>query len=233
MPAQRPISRQEAGPNARKYARTRCVRPSSSVASGGPTHASARASRSARRRSQVPEGGTRTMSTHKPRLPTNPAPISPSSFYGPRSAGEGGTQGLRPRDHLRFGGGGRVPSRPDAARLADAHGVSPELVPRDHVDRRPQERGLDDLACFERARERRTFEAGQSRPQAHIARRGVLRLERPDLLDGLGQGQVRAFQQELASEGRAVQRLGRQDPVGHAGIMDERPWSVPGAGHVL
>ena len=41
----------------------RCSSPSSSEAVSGPTHSSARANRSARRRSQVPAGGTRTRST--------------------------------------------------------------------------------------------------------------------------------------------------------------------------
>src|SRR4051812_49209560 len=79
-PAQLAASRSGAGPNALRYALTRWTRPSSVVAFSGPTHSSASARRSARRRSQVPEGGTRTRSTHSPRLPTNPVASSPNSL---------------------------------------------------------------------------------------------------------------------------------------------------------
>ena len=48
--------------------------------SAGPTQSSARARRSARRRSHVPAGGTRTRSTHSPSVPTKPVARSPSSL---------------------------------------------------------------------------------------------------------------------------------------------------------
>ena len=68
---------------------------------------------------------------------------------------------------------------------------------------------------------------GEPRPKADIARRRVLRLERPDLLDGAGQRQVRPLEQQLAGQDGAVQVPGRQDPLGHTRIMDDRPWSAP------
>ena len=77
-----------AGPNAVRYERTSSARPSTSPASSGPTQSSASASRSARRRSHVPDGGTRTRLTHSPALPTNPlaSPSSSLTVRGPSAS---------------------------------------------------------------------------------------------------------------------------------------------------
>ena len=229
-PGSRPMSamsRHGAGPNARRWARTRCASPSSSVASGGPTQSSASASRSARRRSQVPDGGTRTRSTQTLRLPTNPAPSSPSSLTvrGPSDERLGGGARLRRPASPRSAPADPDAERPGPARLAHAERVAPVLAPRYDVDRRPHERRLDDGPLLEGLGQRRTTEAGEPGPQPDVARRRVLRLEPADLLDGVLERDRRAFEQQLAGEQRAVEGAAGQDAFGHGS-----PITFPRAG---
>jgi hypothetical protein len=65
-PAQLARSFIVAGPNPPKYRFTRSSIPSASVVPDGPSQSSASPYRSARRFSHVPEGGTRTRSSHSP-----------------------------------------------------------------------------------------------------------------------------------------------------------------------
>ena len=89
----RPVaaSARRAGPKAARYRRNRCSSPSSSVTCTGASHSAARRNRSARRRSQVPDGGTRTSSTQAPvqivaALPGSSASISSRCHVRPASA---------------------------------------------------------------------------------------------------------------------------------------------------
>jgi hypothetical protein len=74
------------------------------------------------------------------------------------------------------------------------------------VDGGSLERCLDRRATLERAGERVALEVGQPRPEAYVAGRRVLGLQAADLLEGLGNWDVGAFEQQLAGKERAIER---------------------------
>ena len=105
---------------------------------------------------------------------------------------------------------------PLAPSTRDARDVWPEFAPRDHVDRRTHQRGLDDPSVLERGREVAPAEPGDARPEADVTRRRVLGLEPADVLDDGLDRPGGALEEVLAGQQGAVQRPRTQGPFGHA-----------------
>ena len=188
--------------------------PSASVASSGPDPRGRE--RQAVGATTLPGAGRRDPDEvdPEPEVADEAAPVRAELLDRARAVRQLGSQALGPVDERGFVGIGQ-PQRPDAPGLADAGRVVPEPGAADHVDRRPHERGLDDAPILQRRGQRVAPEAGQPRPQPHVARWGVLGLEAADLVDRLGDGQRRALQEQLAGEERAVQGALGEDPLGH------------------
>ena len=213
------------GPNARRYARTRCARPSASVAVAGPTQSSARARRSARRRSHVPAGGTRTRSTHSPSVPTKPVARSPSSLTvrGPsaraarmRSAAASMSRSPTPLTRMAVlrhcsRRAWRTPSAKGQYSRRETMWIVTRMSVAWMIDRSSN-------AAVRAA----AFEAGEPRPQPDIPGRRVLGLQAADLVHGVRDRQCRTFKQQLSCQERAVQGALRQDLVSHRTMMASR-----------
>ena len=73
------------------------------------------------------------------------------------------------------------------------------------MDRHAHQRGLDDRAALEGARELVALEARQARPQPDVHGRRVLRLQAADPLQRPGQRVAAALQQQLTREHGAVE----------------------------
>ena len=103
---------------------------------------------------------------------------------------------------------------PVAQRLVDGSHHGPVVAPRDEVDRRAQQRALDDRAPLERPGERIPLEAGDAGPEPDVARRRVLVLQEAHPFQGPGDRDRGAFQQHLPCEQGAVELAFGQDPRG-------------------
>ena len=165
--------------------------PSSGLTVGGPSQSSASAYRSARRRSQVPEGGARTSSTHALR------PFQ-------RCVGRSGSRARRQLEELvamldptgqglADGPRGRLHVRPREPLLVEpkpgflpggaaAEREGPVVARRDEVDGRAKQGALHGASLLERARQVAEREAVQSAPKPEVRGRRVLRLEAADAL---------------------------------------------------
>jgi hypothetical protein len=82
------------------------------------------------------------------------------------------------------------------------------------MDRRAEQRSLDDRPSLERPRERVALEAVEPRPQPDVHRRRVLRLDTPDPPERLRQRVPGALEQQLAGEQRPVELLLAEGALG-------------------
>ena len=128
-------------------------------------------------------------------------------------APHGRAAGERLADPLR-GLDGRVglrrPQPRRAARLPHGDGERPVVLARDEVDRAAHQRGLDDAAVLQRAREVVAREAVEARPQADVHRRRVLRLHTRHPLEEARDRVRGPLEEALAREEGAVERALRQ-----------------------
>jgi hypothetical protein len=85
------------------------------------------------------------------------------------------------------------------------------------MDGHAHQRGLHDRAPFQRARELVALKAGQSRPQADVHRRRVLRLHPADPFERARERFAPACQQQLPLEQRAVELALTHDALGPEG----------------
>ena len=180
------------------------------MASLGPIQSSARASRSARRRSHVPDGGTRTRSTQSPSVPMKPFARSSSSLtdFGPsrrasrrrsprdatlRSVGSAWTRRAQSWRDRRMPSAYRQYSRRETMWIVVLMSVAWITVRSSRARVRSSRSNLR-----------------KARPQPDVARGRVLRLQAADLLHGPVDGQVRALEQELPGEEGPVELALRQ-----------------------
>jgi hypothetical protein len=82
------------------------------------------------------------------------------------------------------------------------------------MDRRAQQRRLHDGLALERTREVVPLERREPRPQADVARGGVLVLQAGDPLERPRHGEALAPEEELTGEHRLPQLRLRQDALG-------------------
>ena len=110
----------------------------------------------------------------------------------------------RPPPHLTRG---RLvdPQLPFANSPPQACRVRPVLPGGDEVDGRPHQRPLDDRSALESARQLLAAEALETRPQPDVRVRRVLVLDAAQALECAGNGQRRAFEEQLPGEQRPVQ----------------------------
>ena len=87
------------------------------------------------------------------------------------------------------------------------------------MDGLSHQRRLDERPALECARQRLTLEARDSRPESHVRRGRVLRLQAPGTLDRARQRQPAPLEQELPGQERAVQLAAGQDALGHIGTL--------------
>jgi hypothetical protein len=87
------------------------------------------------------------------------------------------------------------------------------------VDRRPEERRLNDGAVLEGNGQLVPREPREARPQPDIARWRVLGLESADLLDRVDDREARALEEELPGEECPVQVALAEDALGHGHIL--------------
>ena len=191
-------------------------------------------SRSARRRSHVPDGGTRTRSTHRPEVADEPVAELAELLDRAGAVGEGLAQRVRARrsSRPRRAASGREAAAPTPRRawrtpIAYARTRRREtmwIVVRMSV--------AWITSVLEGVRQRRRAEARQPAPQPDVAGRGVLGLEAADLLDRLRDRQVARSRRSWRSS--SVRRRARRLSVGtdrgagivasieHAAAPDER-----------
>ena len=178
----------------------------------GPTQSSASASRSARRRSHVPDGGTRTRSTHSPSVPMKPFARSPSSLtvFGPSREGVSKLVAVRSELPLRW---------QRAERAAPIPGATAGCPPRTASTRAARRCGSSSASASpgspcdppgpgsgRRARTARGASTGPRSPTARTASAGP-RPARPPV-----DRQVGALEEQLAREQGPVQLALRERP---------------------
>ena len=83
------------------------------------------------------------------------------------------------------------------------------------MDGRAHQRPLDDAAALERTGQLVALEAFDARPEADVHRRRVLRLNPADPVEGLGNGRLRAFEEQLPSQEGAVQLAFGEHTLAH------------------
>ena len=115
--------------------------------------------------------------------------------------------GCEPRDTGTEGGHPpcrrRLESVLAALVLEDRHDRGPQrpIVRRRHeVQRRAHQRALDEPPTRDGAVQVPGLERREPRPQADVGRRGLLRLEPTDPLDGVDHAEIRRLEQQLTSE---------------------------------
>jgi hypothetical protein len=122
-----------------------------------------------------------------------------------------GGRGQRTRAAGRFARA----QHPAPARLADGDGERPPIRRGDEVDGDPQERALRDAAPLERPIQLIPLEALEPRPQPHVHRRRVLRLDPAHALERLRNARAAALEQQLAREQRPVELALGEDAGRH------------------
>ena len=120
----------------------------------------------------------------------------------------------RPPPHLT---GGRLvdPQLPLANSPLQACRVPPVLPRGDDVDGRPHQRPLHDRSALESARQLLAAEVLEARPEPDVRVRRVLILDATHPLECAGNGQRRAFEEQLSGQQRPVQLPLREHAFAH------------------
>ena len=136
------------------------------------------------------------------------------------------------RGDAAFGGGAQLvgsqtgalhPQPPGEPRAADRVGDRPEVPGGHHVDGGAHEGRLDDSAPMQGPVEVAAAEAVETRPQADVRRRRVLRLDATHPFHRHRQAAAVPVQQSLPREHRPVQLALREDTrVAHPGTVVSR-----------
>jgi hypothetical protein len=106
-----------------------------------------------------------------------------------------------------------VPAHPRLEHVAQQRPQGAAVPGGDEVDRPAHEHDAHRLARLQQRLERRRVEVAQARPQPEVRRARQLRLHAGEPHERVGDGHRRALAQQLALQGRAVERAGIQHVV--------------------